>query len=69
MPTALTNYGTVPADKQAELIRGLEMKQTEDGRARDRLAVMLAETVQRYHAGSKLAGLRTGWFRKGRVHF
>lgn len=49
MLTTLTNYGTVPADKQAELIRGLGEKRADNDAAQ--LAALLAETVRKYQAG------------------
>lgn len=49
MLTTLTSYGTVPADKQADLIRGLGEKKTDDDDAQ--LTAMIAETVRKYKAG------------------
>ena len=49
MLTTLTNYGTVPADKQAALIRGLGDKSADnDG---TQLAEMIAELVRKHKAG------------------
>ena len=46
MLTTLTSYGTVPADKQADLIRGLGEKDVANDDAE--LAALIAETVRRF---------------------
>ena len=48
MLTTLTNYGTVPAARQAELIRDLGKPKAAN--KHERLEAMLAETVRRYQA-------------------
>ncbi|MEP1338954.1 MAG: tyrosine-type recombinase/integrase [Marinomonas sp.] len=47
--TTLMTYGTVPAARQAELIRDLGKPKTDN--EDERLAAMLAETVRKYQAG------------------
>lgn len=47
--TTLMNYGTVPAAKQAELIRGLGEEKADNDDAQ--LAAILAETLRKYKAG------------------
>lgn len=47
--TTLMTYGTVPAARQAELIRGLGEK--EAGNSDTQLAAMIAETVRKYQSG------------------
>lgn len=49
MLTTLTNYGTVPADKQAALIRGLGEKSAD--KEDTELAEMIAELVRNHKAG------------------
>ena len=46
--TTLTSYGTVPAERQAELIRNLGKPRSES--ADDWLVAALAETVRSFHA-------------------
>ncbi|ASP30489.1 hypothetical protein CHH26_09835 [Qipengyuania flava] len=47
--TTFTSYGSVPASRQADLIR--RMNKEEGGTGGERLAAMLADTVHRYRAG------------------
>ena len=49
MLTTLTSYGTVPTDKQAQLIKGLGDKKADNDDAQ--LAAMIAETVRKHKAG------------------